>query len=193
MSLDLIEFPRELGRTVFSTITYRGETWDLSHLDSFAFKVDPDLGFHVDVVVLFSCHCFTRGFARDTQNEILDGDIFNDGREQRILDPVRYALSKELLPQLVHQLAEQRIVVANENQRNFMIWELQPAKGTALTSAYAVFFDVEKDNRRKRRLILRIQSAYLLTEGLTKRQKSAKKVGWNILLKAAYENRKIHS
>ena len=72
-----------------------------------------------------------------------------------------------------------------------MIWESQSAIGTAPASVYAVFFDVEKDNKRRRRLILRIQSAYLLTRGLTKRQKSAKKVGWNVLLKAAYENRAI--
>lgn len=182
-----------MGCAVFAVTTYLGVIWDLSHLAPFAFRVDPGLGFPVDVVVFFSCHCFTHSFARDerSNNEISLDEIYRDSREQRILDPVRYALSKEFLPHLVHRLPEQKIIVANDQQRNFMTWELHPPIGTAPASTYAVFFDVEKDNNRKRRLILRVQSAYLLTEGLTKRQKSAKKVGWNILLKAAYENRKI--
>ena len=194
MPLEFIELPPdEMGYPALPVTTYRGVIWDLSHLTPFAFKVDPGLGFSVDVVVLFSCHCFTHSFVRDerSNNAIPDDEIYQDSRERRILDPVRYALSRELLPRLVHQLPEQRIIVANENQRNFMVWELQPATGTVPISAYAVFFDVEKDNRRKCRLILRIQSAYLLTEGLTKRQKNTKKVGWNTLLKAAYDKRMI--
>lgn len=55
-----------------------------------------------------------------------------------------------------------------------------------------MFFDVEKDQRRGQRLILRVQSAYVLDQGLTRRQKDAKKVRLVTLLKAAYAGRTIN-
>jgi hypothetical protein len=44
------------------------------------------------------------------------------------------------------------------------------------TSLCAIFFSVEKDKSRKRRVVLWIQSAYALDNGLTKRQAKAGKV-----------------
>ena len=51
----------------FPEIIFRGETWDLRHLDAFALRIDPDLGFEVDVVMLFTCHCFTHSIKRDVR------------------------------------------------------------------------------------------------------------------------------
>ena len=59
-------------------------------------------------------------------------------------------------------------------------------------SIYAVFFNAERDKKRKGRVILRIQSGYVLDKGLTKRQKVAKKVSFVVLVKAAYEGRKLN-
>ena len=56
-----------------------------------------------------------------------------------------------------------------------------------------MFFSVERDARRKGRMILRVQSAYLLDGGLTKAQKEGRKVRLGTLLKAAYEGRPIRS
>ncbi len=63
------------------------------------------------------------------------------------------------------------------------------ADGTV--SQYAVFFETGKDRQRKRRMFVRIQSAYLLDGGLTKRQAVAGKVKFNTLLRTAYQGKKI--
>nr|WKF61473.1 hypothetical protein HUO10_006004 [Paraburkholderia busanensis] len=175
----------------FTPIVYDGSVWDLSHLDSFAFKCDLDVGCAVTVLVMFSCHCFSRSIARDgrTRAEIPDAEIYDDGREQRVLDPERYALSRSLLRDLAMTLAERPIIIANERQPNFMT--LQKTREDGSTSLYAVFFEVEKDRSRRQRLILRIQSAYLLENELTKRQRQAKKVSFRTLLRAAYVRRAI--
>ena len=71
-------------------------------------------------------------------------------------------------------LPTRRIIVADERQPNFMTVETTNASGEPCL--YAVFFEVEKDKMRKHRLLLRIQSAFTLDQGLTKRQKVAKRV-----------------
>ncbi len=173
----------------FPAVRYYDAEWDLSHLDSFAFKTN--IGFEATVVVIFSCHCFSRSFHWDTRPraDIPDAEIYRNEKEERVLDPLRYALSKNLLRELIVALPSRHIIVANADSRNFMTWEIQAADG--VTSVYAVFFDVEKDKHRQRRLMLRVQSAYLLDGGLTKRQQSAKRVRLKTLLKAAYEGRTI--
>jgi hypothetical protein len=188
--LAIINYPDDLTPVAFLGVAYRGDAWDLSHLDAFAFRVDPDIGVEIDVVVIYSCHCFTRSIKRDGRaaHEIPPEEIFDDGRERRVLDIERYELSRAVLSDLVRRLPAQRIIVANDSQRNFLTWDVI-AGGDVRT--YGVFFDVERDKSRKRRLLLRIQSAYVLTDGLTRRQRQAKKVSWKALLKAAYEGRKI--
>ena len=49
----------------FCDVVYLGKPWDLSHLDPFAIRLDPGLGFAVDVVVLFTCHCFSHAIEKD--------------------------------------------------------------------------------------------------------------------------------
>ncbi len=190
-AIELIEVLEDAKN--FAPIIYGGTVWDLSHLDSFAFRLDPDLGFKIDVVVIFSCHCFTHSIHKDSRprNKIPDAEIYADGREERVLDTQRYELSKRYLKDLVTGLPARRIIVANDNQRNFMTWDIPNLAGTS--STYAVFFDTEKDKERKRRVLLRIQSAYILDNGLTRRQKGAKKVTWPKLLKATYKGDKIRA
>ena len=53
-----------------------------------------------------------------------------------------------------------RMELADRKQPNFVTLEKVNSDGTV--SQYAVFFEVEKDKNRKRRLALRIQSAYVL-------------------------------
>lgn len=173
----------------FGAVHYRGCRWDLSHLDSFAFK--SEIGFDVTVVVIFSCHCFTRGLPQNLaeRGRIPSEDLFHDAREQRLLDPCRYALSQQWLRGLVLRLPERHIIVAQARQRNFMTWCALPAGQAG--AIYAMFFSVERDARRKGRMILRVQSAYLLDGGLTKAQKEGRKVKLRTLLKATYEGRPI--
>ncbi|SAL19247.1 stationary phase growth adaptation protein [Caballeronia choica] len=170
----------------FPAVLYRGVTWDLSHLDSFAFKMDLGMGSDVTVLVLFSCHCFSHSFRWDERprHEIPVAEIYDDGREQRVLSATRYELSRRYLRDIVVSLRTRRIAVADEKQPNFVTCESVNSDGTI--SVYAVFFGVEKDKKRKRRLVLRVQSAYVLRDGLSRRQTKARKVAFDTLLRATY-------
>lgn len=189
LEITICETPAELTHQ-FGLLIYQGSPWDLSHLDSFAFQCDLDFGFPATVLVLFSCHCFTHSFAWDPRPriEIPHSEIYDDGREERVLCPDRYQSSRRLLRDLVLGLPTRRIILANERQPNFMTVETTNASGEP--SLYAVFFEVEKDKTRKHRLLPRIQSAYTLDQGLTKRQREAKKVTLRSILRAAVEGRK---
>lgn len=178
----------------FSGVSFDGTAWDLSHLDAFATRValsfDGAITVVVDLVFLFSCHCFTHGFEIDVRptTQIPVGEIYDDGREKRVLDPDRYKLSREVLPSIVRQLDERLIKIVGQDSSNYATFETLDALGRSIN--YAVFFQVLKDSKRKKRLLLRIQSAYRLDE-LTKRQRNAKKVKLSTLLRAAYEGRQI--
>ncbi|WP_239482925.1 hypothetical protein [Paraburkholderia sp. C35] len=175
----------------FSDVSYRGIPWNLNHLDAFTFKTDLGLGGDITVLVLFSCHCFTHSFRWDARptDLIPDDEIYDHGKERRVLDPQRYKLSRRYLREIVIQLPSRRITVANENQPNFVTLENMNEDGT--TTLYAVFFEAERDRIRKRRMVLRIQSAYVLDKGLTKRQEKAGKIGFATLLRAAYLGKKV--
>lgn len=114
--------------------------------------------------------------------------MYSDGREVRVLNAVRYRLSLEFLPRLIKALPQRTIQIAGDEHRNFVTLEERSEAGGLLR--YAVFFDVKKDSRRKRRLVLQVQSAYSL-DVLTKRQRSAGKVRFATLLRAAYQGRKV--
>ncbi|WP_322043133.1 hypothetical protein [Paraburkholderia sp. J67] len=163
----------------------------MNHLDPFAFRIDPGLGTVLTVVVVFSCHCFSHSIRRDTRAlcDIPRHEIYDDGREQRVLDAQRYALSRQFLRAIAQSLHTRRITIADRRQPNFVTLDTVNADGSL--SQYAVFFEIEKDRQRKRRMFLRIQSAYLLDSGLTKRQATAAKVRFDTLLRTTYQGRKI--
>ncbi|PMS15016.1 hypothetical protein C0Z18_28705 [Trinickia dabaoshanensis] len=190
--ISLCETPAEFGQR-FGPLNYRGEPWDLSHLDPFAFRCDLGFGREHTVLVLFSCHCFTRSFAWDVRprHHIANDEIFSDGREERVLCPDRYELSRRLLGELVIGLPVRRITIADERRANFLT--VETTTGSGEHAVYAVFFMVEKDKSRKHRLLLRVQSAYTLSHGLTKRQKAAKKASLRSILRATVEGRTIRA
>ena len=174
----------------FPTIVFRGEAWNLRHLEAFALRIDPGLGFEVDVVVLFTCQCFTHSLMRDVRAplEIPLEEIYVDGVERRVLSKERYDLSRKFLPALVKNLGNRIIRCAREDSLNFFTAE---APVEDVPGVYVVFFEVKRDKRRKRRLLLYVQSAYRL-ERLTHRLVKAAKVRFATLLRAAYEGRRIH-
>jgi hypothetical protein len=169
----------------FPEVIFRGERWDLRHLDAFALRIDPDLGFEVDVVVLFTCHCFTHSVKRDVRAplEIPPDEIYGDGLERRVLSEERYRLSRKFLPGLVRDLPKRTIRYAGENNLNYFTAEVT---GTEASGVYAVFFEVQRDKRRKRRLLLYVQSAYRL-EQLTNRLAKGGKVRFATLLRKTYQ------
>ncbi|MGH8227882.1 MAG: hypothetical protein ACREU3_08285 [Steroidobacteraceae bacterium] len=173
----------------FQAVRFYGETWDMRHLDAFALKSDPGLGFEIDVVVLFTCHCFSHSMKRDdrTLTRIPPEEIFDNGIERRVLDKERYELSCRFLPQLVKDLDRRQIRFAGTHATNFFIAEdLAPGLGS-----YAIFFEVKRDRRRRRRMLLYVQSAYRL-DRLTKRLGSARKIRFRKLLKSTYLEKPVH-
>jgi hypothetical protein len=169
----------------FPEVLFRGEKWDLRHLDAFALQIDPDLGFEVDVVVLFTCHCFTHSVKRDVRVplEIPPDEIYEDVLERRVLSEERYKLSRKFLPGLVRDLPKRTIRYAGESNLNYFT---AAVTGAEAPGVYAVFFEVRRDKRRKRRLLLYVQSAYRL-EQLTNRLAKGGKVRFATLLRKTYQ------
>jgi hypothetical protein len=185
-----LDSPTEAAHRL-SGVTFRGIPWNLNHLDAFVFQFDPGVGGFITVLVIFSCHCFSHSIRWDKRASHLipDDEIYDDGKERRVLDARRYELSRKFLREIVTRLPSRRITVASEKQPNFVTFENVDDDGT--TSVYAVFFEVKKDRKRKRRMVLRIQSAYVLDNGMTKRQAQAGRVGFETLLRATYLGKKI--
>lgn len=166
---------------------FGAEVWTFDHLQAFVIKVQIELPskskVHVDVVVLFANHCFSR--------EIQSGEVIEealvvmDGSIRRVMDKQRYDLSRKYLPQLVHELATRHIRIADASRPNFVTLELQPALEGEEPLHYAMFFEVKKDRARKRRLLLRVQSAYIL-ENPSKRLLQADKMRFHVILKRAF-------
>lgn len=136
-----------------------------------------------DVVVLFTCHWFAHSMKWDERApiEIPREEIFDNRIERRVLDKERYELSRRFLPQLVKELDQRQIRFAGASAANFFIAEdLAPEAGS-----YAVFFEIRRDRRRKKRMLLYVQSAYRL-DRLTKRLVSARKIRFRKLLRSTY-------
>lgn len=163
---------------------FEGKTWTFNHLQPFAMRIPVPLNgigiVEVDVVVLFTNHCYSR--------EVVDGECVNachivmDGKTPRLMDSWRYELSLKHLPQLVHSLDARRIKPSREN---FVTIELEPSAPGEAPMNYAMFFDVIKDRKRKKRLLLRVKSAYVLERPLSKRELEEKPIRFHVLLKRA--------
>lgn len=172
----------------FRPLQFNGAIWDFGHLKPFAFRAQINENLVVDVVVLFSCHCFTHGRDKDLRRNIPATELYADGKKTRVLNPQRYELSKTFLPRLVEELSSRHIRVIGGNRPNYLSIESIDKDGSKIS--YALFFEVLKDQKRKKRILLRVQSAYVL-KSITEAQKKARKVNLNVLLKAVYEGRKI--
>jgi len=176
----------------FAGVARCGVPWDLSHLEPFAFRVDPGLGFELTVVVLFSCHCFTRSLARDgrARSAIPSGELFDNGRETRVLCEERYELSRRHLPDLIKDLRKRSIQIARDHPPNYVT--SVPADALASSPRrYVVFFEVTRDNRRKGRLILQVQSGYVIEDTQPGRFRARRKISFLSLLRATALRRRI--
>jgi hypothetical protein len=169
-----------------SPLSFGDETWTFDHLRAFVMKLPIELTpknmVEIDVVVLFTNHCFSRELKPD---EVVDESfVVMDGSTRRVMDKQRYELSRRYLPQLVQELISRHIRIADPTRPNFVTVELQPALTGQKPLYYAMFFEVKKDRTRKRRLLLRVQSAYIL-ENPSKRLLNADKMRFHVILKRA--------
>lgn len=163
------------------------ELWTFEHLQACAMKIHVEMNANavveLDVVVLFSNHCFSREAKKD---EVIDENhLVMDGKIRRVMDKQRYELSRQYLPQLAYDLPARHIKIAEPSRPNFVTIELHPAKPGADSLHYAMFFEVKKDRARKRRMLLRVQSAYIL-ETPSKRLLNADKMRFHVILKRAF-------
>mgnify|MGYP000913858725 CR=1 FL=1 len=113
------------------------------------------------------------------------------GRSTLLVHPgqCQAASHSKILPQAIKELGARTIQVAATDRQNFVTFDvLDEADGTK--HRYAVYFEVTKDKRRKKRLLLHVQSAYV-PDQLTKRQEKAGKVSFTVLLRKAYRGEKI--
>ena len=171
----------------FGPTVYRGTPWDLSHLDAFALQVDIGGGLVVDLVVLFSCHCFSSSLENDPRGPsgIPQDEIFTGTHERRVLNEERYLLSQLHLRGLINTLHKRAIRLAVDN---YFTYDTVDHLGRAIE--YAVFFTVEKDAKRAKRLLLRVQSAYPL-EAVSRRLANGQKISFINLMKRTYEGRPL--
>lgn len=171
----------------FATVAMGDEVWEFDHLEAFVLRASlelvPGKPIDIDVVVLFSIHCFTRGLS---QGEVVDNSlIVMDGSEKRVLDKERYDLSRQYLPKLILELPTRHIQVADPTRPNFVTFELPTTALGVDPVRYAVFFEVKKDSVRRKRLLLRVQSAYILDKP-SKRLLKANKMRFQVVLKRAF-------
>lgn len=172
----------------FRTLQFNGAVWDFGHLDPFSFRCQLDANLIVDVVVLFSCHCFTHGRDKDLRTEISIDELYADGKKTRVLNRQRYEMSKKFLPRMVAELFKRHIKVLGGARPNYLTIESINQDGEEVL--YTLFFEVLKDQRRKKRILLRVQSAYVV-DSMTEAQKKARKVNFDVLLRAVYQGRTI--
>lgn len=148
----------------FPEIQFRGADWDLSHLDAFAIRFDPDIGHDIDIVVLFSCHCFTHRLQHDGRpiDQIPDEEIYDDRGDGRVLCEDRYTLSRAHLREIISGLPSATIRFGEERGQNFFTAKCIDDAGVA--TVYTVFFEIAKDRKRPKRMLLHVQSAYRQVE-----------------------------
>ena len=171
----------------FASMKVNDETWHFDHLEAFAMRVSfensPGKATDIDIVVLFSNHCFTRGL--EPGEVVAETQIVMDGTEKRVLDRERYVLSRQYLPKLIWELPTRHILVADPTRPNYVNFELPVTTPGAEPKRYAVFFEVKKDEVRRKRMLLRVQSAYILYKP-SKRLLRADKMRFQVILKRAY-------
>ena len=136
---------------------FGGKTYDLTHLHPKTISyiqpakgINPPRGYSIDVI--FSLHCFTHG----GENETPDPDLlYCDGRETRIFDFRRYALSLQL-PGIIDRLMTCKCFHTGKN--NFFTVQIIDEDGKKID--YEVYFTVSRSSK-KGVLNLFIQSAYV--------------------------------
>ncbi|MGB0849594.1 MAG: hypothetical protein ACPGSM_22855 [Thiolinea sp.] len=162
----------------WQTFHHEGQAYDLSHVHPFDWKYTapatakrPERTYKI--AVEFSMHTFTRGIAPDetVESELL----YQDSRETRAFDFIRYALSSQL-PDIVQQLGER--ICYHTHHGTFFTIEIIDPEGVA--QDYEVYFKLSRSSR-KGWLNLYVQSAYLRDEEHGTAQPKKRKIGFQVI------------
>lgn len=125
----------------FAPVTYQGVTWDLSHLDPFSFSHEVVLDKTtnarrvIELVFIFSCHCFTHDAARDPRNPVPSEEMFVTPDEVRVLNKERYDLSRTVLLGLIKTLPSRKIIVAVPGD-NYVTFERRTELALSITAYF---------------------------------------------------------
>jgi hypothetical protein len=160
---------------------YCQDTYDLGHLHpkTITYVLEakgnkPERTYTVEVI--FSLHCFTRGFK---DGEVPDPALcYSDHRETRVFDFQRYQLSQHL-PAIVEGLSKRKCY--HTGLSNFLTIEILNQADQTIVQ-YEVFFEVSRSSQ-KGRLNLFIQSAYVRSQSAQgNRRHHNKPIGFFVIL-----------
>jgi hypothetical protein len=166
------------------------DVWSFEHLRSYSFPYTIETAgsaVELQIDIVFSCHCFSR--KPELGTALPDAPwVYKTATETRILDRERYDDSRNILPGMMHELVTRRILFAGTE--NFMTIETINSQGK--NGYYQVFFVVSRKEGVKRRLELKVQSAYFVEDLHRRAQpKSMRPVRFKLIATAAYERRKL--
>jgi hypothetical protein len=136
---------------------FKGVTYSFGHLSPVTLVVPLNgaMTTGIDVIVSYSCHCFTEGFDASVHGP---DHTYTYGRETRAFDVTRYNCSLQL-PAVIQSVLNAHIHRANKN--NYTYVAQIPAQPTLPGRHYSIFFDLKKDSDKKDTVRMYVQSAYL--------------------------------
>lgn len=141
----------------FHQKNFQGETYTFSHLNSETIPVFLNSGseiVNINVVVTYSCHCFTESFDTSVHGP---HHTYKFDQETRAFDLIRYKCSLQL-PAIIQETLRARVHRANRNNYTYVVHTPVPSGGN---QQYSIFFDLKKDTRRMNFVHMYVQSAYL--------------------------------
>lgn len=157
---------------------HQGQDYDLSHVHPFDWEYTapasakrPERTYKI--AVEFSMHTFTRGIAPG--EEVEPDLLYQDSRETRAFDFIRYVLSSQL-PGIVQQLGER--ICYHTHHGTFFTIEIIDPEGVA--QDYEVYFKLSRSSR-KGWLNLYVQSAYLRDPEYDTAQPKKRKIGFQVI------------
>jgi hypothetical protein len=158
-----------------------GINYDLSHLHPFRYHMVLEAKSNqpsrvAEIRVAFESHTFTVGCL---MAEVPHIQYSANPHDLRRFCPTRYELSK-MLPDIIRNLRSRRCYFALRN--NFFVVELPG--GRPPNTEYWVFFDV-RPSEDAGAVVVRVQSAYIGDKAKPPSGRTAKKVGFAVLVSKA--------
>jgi hypothetical protein len=170
---------------------FEGKIYDLRHLHPISIRYEqsakgdrPALFYNVDII--FSLHCFTRGFQPGEEPET--ALFYGDARETRIFDFQRYELSKRL-PEIIQDLPRRKCY--HTGKGNFFPVDIINAEDRSFIE-YDIFFTASRSARKKGIINLYVQSAYVRDTEHGSNRPREKPIAFNIILSNTLNKRPIH-
>jgi hypothetical protein len=167
----------------WSTFQYKGQVYDLAHLDQFDHIFVISEAGSYPITIRFSHHCFTEHSSLTDDPDL----FFTVGKEQRTFDLVRWQFSQRL-PEIIKTL-EARFISHTDHQSFFTI-ELIDDQGRSRD--YEVYFEVTRDNKTKR-LYLTVKSAYLRDQDRIGDRPKSRKIRLAVILRNVQQNKPIRT